>query len=102
MELTACEPGNGTIVVALGGEEALILLQPGEMFRRVLDGNPGWAGAVRFLVPAGTGGGVLAVLPRAAGPAWLEEVSTHPVEREFQELLWERANEASTGAGAAP
>ena len=37
------EPGRRSVVFSLGGEEAAILLQPGEMFRGVLDRNPAWA-----------------------------------------------------------
>ena len=78
----------GRLDFALGSEEALILLQPGEMFRRVLDSNPEWAGNALFLAPAQPGGGALAVLPPEAGPAWMEATATHPVEREFQEILF--------------
>jgi hypothetical protein len=79
--------GAESVAFALGGEEAAILLQPGEMFRKVLDANPSWAGACVFLTPRDSTGGMLAVLPRAAIAAWLGETSTHPVERDFQELL---------------
>jgi hypothetical protein len=77
------------VVVALGGEEAVILLQPGEMFRAVLDRNPSWAEACRFLTSLDPAGGMAAVLPRLAGPAWLKVLATHQVEREFQELLFD-------------
>jgi hypothetical protein len=77
------------VVVALGSEEAVILLQPGEMFRAVLDRNPSWAGDSRFLTALDPAGGMLAVLPRLAGPSWLAALATHRVEREFQELLFD-------------
>jgi hypothetical protein len=89
MKLIPSESESGSIVVALGSEEALILLQPGEMFRSVLDANPAWADGARFLTPTEPGDGMLAVVPKAAGGAWLGKVATHAVEREFQELLFD-------------
>jgi hypothetical protein len=76
-----------SMIFALGCEEAAILFQPGEMFRAVLERNPPWAEASRFLTPRDSPGGMLAVLPRPALSAWLEATARHPVERELQELL---------------
>ena len=82
------QPGeDGRVVLSLGNEEAAILLQPGGIFRSVLDDNPDWADESQFLTPPKTAGGMLAVLPRQAATAWLAAIATHPVEREFQELL---------------
>jgi hypothetical protein len=82
----------GSMIFSLGCEEAAILLQPGEMFRGVLDRNPAWAEKSRFLTPTNPPGGMLSVLPRPALAAFLEAIATHPVEREFQELLFEQAH----------
>jgi len=87
--------GSGKLIVALGGEEAAVLLQPGRLFRVAADANPAWAREIRFLTPPDPDGGMLAVLPLSLGQAWLGEAAAHPVEREFQELLFDQlaANE---------
>lgn len=87
MNAFAQEQGRGAIVLALGAEEAAILLEPAELFRAVLERNPAWRESALFLTPQGAEGGMLAVLPRPAISAWLDATATHPVEREFQELL---------------
>jgi hypothetical protein len=78
-------------VLSLGCEEAAILLQAGEMFRAVLDGCCDWAEHSQFLTPPATGEGMLVVVPRHAMAAWLGKTASHPVEREFQELLIQHA-----------
>jgi hypothetical protein len=92
MKFVANECEEACWVVALGIEEAAILLQPGEMVRAVLDRDRSWAEASRFLIPPDPAGGMLAVLPRLAGGAWLDGLATHPLEREFQELLFDHLN----------
>jgi len=84
-------PGQGEfLVLALGGEEAAILLRPAAMFRALLDQNRVWRAAARFLTPAdcGAGQGLLAIVPRPAASALLAAVAEHPVERELQGLLF--------------
>ena len=85
------ERESGNAVLSAGSEEAAILLQPGEMFRTVLDGCREWAEHSQFLTPSGTGEGMLVVVPRHAMAAWLGKTAAHPVEREFQELLIQHA-----------
>jgi len=83
-------PGQGDfLVLALGGEEAAILLRPAARFRALLDQNRVWRAAARFLAPAdrGEGPGLLAIVPRPAASALLAAVAEHPVERELQGLL---------------
>lgn len=89
MQMLPSGKGAGKLIVALGGEEAAILLQPGRLFRNAADANLEWAAEIRFLIPPDPMGGMLAVLPRSAGPAWLGTAAAHPVEREFQELLFD-------------
>jgi hypothetical protein len=84
-------PGQGQfLVLALGGEEAAILLRPAAMFRALLDQNRVWRAATRFLTPAdrGLALGLLAIVPRPAASALLAAVAEHPVERELQGLLF--------------
>jgi hypothetical protein len=88
------EHGADSFVLSLGSEEASILLQPREMFRRVLDSRRILAENAQFLTPQNAGAGMLAVLPRQAVIAWLDETATHPVERDFQELLIQHATVA--------
>jgi hypothetical protein len=86
--------GEMSMVLSMAGEEAAILLQPGELFRTILDGNASWAAGCEFLTPRDSAGGMVAVMPRPALTAWLEAVAAHPVEREFQELLIQHAQPA--------
>jgi len=74
----------------MGVEEAMILFQPGEMFRATLERNRAWMARARFLTPMGAGaaGGMLAILPRAAAPALLSAAAGHAVERELQEIIF--------------
>jgi hypothetical protein len=92
MELRAITaPGEDpSLLLALGTEEAVILWQPGGMFRATLDRHPSGRAAARFLTPIDPGGaaGMLALLPRAAAPALIAAAAGHPVERELQEGLW--------------
>jgi hypothetical protein len=84
-------PGQGEfLVLALGGDEAAILLRPAAMFRALLDQNRVWRAAARFLTPADRGAapGLLAIVPRPAASALLAAVAEHPVERELQGLLF--------------
>jgi hypothetical protein len=84
-------PGQGDfLVLALGGEEAAILLRPAARFRALLDQNRVWRAAARFLAPADRGAaqGLLAIVPRPAASALLTAVAEHPVERELQGLLF--------------
>jgi len=84
-------PGQGDfLVLALGGQEAAILLRPAARFRALLDQKRVWRAAARFLSPAdrGEGPGLLAIVPRPAASALLASVAEHPVERELQGLLF--------------
>lgn len=84
-------PGQGEfLVLALGGEEAAILLRPAAMFRALFDQNRVWRAAARFLTPADRAAafGLLAIVPRPAASALLAAVAEHPVERELQGLLF--------------
>jgi hypothetical protein len=76
--------------LSLGVEEAMILFQPGEMLRATLERNRAWVEKARFLtrMSAGVADGMLAILPRAAGPALLSAVAGHAVERELQEIIF--------------
>ena len=84
-------PGQGEfLVLALGGEEAAILLRPAAMFRALFDQNRVWRATARFLTPADRAAafGLLAIVPRPAASALLAAVAEHPVERELQGLLF--------------
>jgi hypothetical protein len=94
MELIPTESDREYLVIALGSEEAVILLQAGGMLRRVLDAVPAWSGAARFLTPPKSAEGMLAVLPRRVGTAILEAAAGHTVERDFKRLLFHSLAEA--------
>lgn len=79
---------SDTLVLAFGAEEGLVLLQPGQMLRTVLDANEAWNSAARFLTSAAGAPGMLAVLPRAAASAILAAPARHAIERELKELLF--------------
>ena len=81
------------LVISLGTEEALILMQPGEMLRTVLDAAPKWSATARFLTNPEGGAGMLAILPRLVGSAVLAVPSRHPAERELKELLFDQLAE---------
>ncbi len=76
------------LVLALGSEEAFVLLQPGSMLRTLLDENESWSESARFLTSPDAAPGMLAVLPRAIGAAILARAARHRVERELKELLF--------------
>lgn len=80
---------SDTLVLALGTDEALVLLQPGQMLRTVLDANEAWNSAARFLTSAAGAPGMLAVLPRAAASGILATPARHAIERELKELLFD-------------
>ncbi len=82
------------LIVALGNDEALILLQRGEMLRAVVDGNEAWRSATRFLTSSDGAPGMLAVLPRAAARAFLSAPTRHAIERELKELLFDELAKA--------
>ena len=88
MHLLANETSD-MLVLALGNDEALVLLQPGQMLRTVLDENEAWSSAARFLTSPNGGPGMLAVLPRAVASAILEMPARHAIERELKELLFD-------------
>lgn len=77
------------LVLAFGSDEALVLLQPGQMLRTVLDENKAWSSAASFLTSPDGAPGMLAVLPRAAASAVLEVPARHAIERELKELLFD-------------
>jgi hypothetical protein len=91
MRLISHHGATGCAIVSLGGEEAVILLQPGGMVRSVLDPSPARAAAARFLTPL-RGEGVLAVLPEDSAAAILRAPATHSVERDLQMLLFDNPN----------
>lgn len=93
MELIPTEIPADHLVIALGSEEALILLQPGGMLRLILDAAPTWNAAARFLTYPKSAAGMLAVLPRAAGSAILKEPARHTVEQDFKRLLFRSLSE---------
>jgi hypothetical protein len=94
MELVPTEGDREYLVVALGSEEAVILLQAGGMLRRVLDASPAWNSAARFLTSPKSAEGMLAVLPRRVGASILAEAAGHTVERDFKKLLFHFLSEA--------
>jgi len=94
MELIPTEGNREYLIVALGSEEAVILLQAGGMLRRVLDAAPVWSGAARFLTPPKSAEGMLAVLPRQVGTAILDAAAGHTIERDFKKLLFYSLTEA--------
>lgn len=76
---------------SMGSEEAMILLQPGEMLRATLERNFAWMTDARFLTgtEAGGTGGMLAILPRGAASALLSAAAGHALERALQELIFD-------------
>ena len=93
MNLIPNQSDSDMLVISLGTEEALILMQPGEMLRAVLDAVPAWSAKARFLTNPDRGAGMLAVLPRLVGRALLAVPARHPAERELKELLFDQLAE---------
>ena len=87
MRLISHHSTTGCAIVALGAEEAVILLQPGKMIRRALDPVSARA-AARFLTPCRGEDGVLAILREDAAAAILRAPATHALERDLQDLLF--------------
>lgn len=89
MKIVPNESDREWIVLSLGSDEALILFQPGQMIRAVLETDPKWRECARFLTDPGDGAGMLAVLPRTMGPAILAASARHPLERQLKEILFD-------------
>jgi hypothetical protein len=90
MEIISPPAEQDCLYFSFGVEEAMILFQPGAMFRATLEGHPAWSTRARFLLrpsPAAAEG-MLAILPRAAGSALLSAPATHRVERDLQEIIF--------------
>jgi hypothetical protein len=92
---------------SFGVEETMILFQPGAMFRATLESHPDWSTRARFLTRQGSAaaGGMLAILPRAAGSALLSASAGHPVERDLQEIIFAAltpGERPSLGPGGSP
>ena len=89
MNLIPSDDGTGSVIVSLGAEEAVILLQAEKMVRTVIDRCPDWTAGARFLTSPGGQDGVLALIPRAAAAAVLQAPATHEAERDLQILLFD-------------
>ena len=85
---------SDTLVLALGSDEALVLLQPGEMLRSILDENEAWRTAARFLTSPDGVPGMLALMPRAAAKSLLAAPACHVIERDLKELLFDELSKA--------
>jgi len=90
MEVIPNELGKEWIVLSLGTEETLILLEPGQMLRRVLESDALWADQAKFLTRSDGTPGMLAVLPRAAAPAVLAAPAGHTIERTLKEIIFDQ------------
>jgi len=98
MEIVPNKSDREWIVLSLGSDEALILLQPGQMLRTVLEADRAWREGARFLTRSDGGAGMLAVLPRAMGRAVLAASARHSVELQLKEFFFEHLDEAERPA----
>lgn len=93
MDVVPNDSGREWLALSLGSEEALILLQPGQMLRTVLESNQAWSDQTRFLSRPDGGAGLIAILPQAMGSALLRASAGHPVERELKEIFFDQISE---------
>ena len=94
MEIVPNKSDREWIVLSLGSDEALILLQPGQMLRTVLEVDRSWREGARFLTRSDGGAGMFAVLPRAIGGAVLAASARHFLELELKEIFFDYLDEA--------
>jgi hypothetical protein len=86
-------PSDGSLVFALNPEELMILLQPGEMFRALIDGDADGRASVEFMLRdfANTpvNPEVRVALPSTAAAALLTSPAGHATERQLQHLIFD-------------
>jgi hypothetical protein len=86
-------PWAAGLILSLNTEELMVLLQPGEMLRALIDGDADVRASAKFMLPdfavAQPGGEVRMALPSPAAAALLTLPAGHATERRLQHLIFD-------------